>query len=269
MGNPAPLEVRKPRFTFGRRTPVPRHWFAGRPLWTHVMNSFHIVVPQGERWLVRVMRGVAGQLEPRLAEQVRGFGGQEAQHALEHERFYDTLRNQGFPVDRLTQAARRLTQRWLWDRMPPRLRVATVAGIEHYTAIFGAFALRHELSAQAHPDVGRLLDWHAAEEVEHRSVAFDVFAAVDGRYGMRLLGFAAASLLLLTSFSLVTLRLLRHERELLRVRTLPDAAALMLGRQGLARLLPAALAYLRPSFHPDRDDDDALASAVLQQLAHG
>ncbi|MBK8352084.1 MAG: metal-dependent hydrolase [Saprospirales bacterium] len=57
---------------------------------------------------------------------------------------------------------------------------ATVC-LEHFTALFGHALFEHvELNQDIVPkDMAELFQWHAAEEIEHKNVAFDVFQKVD------------------------------------------------------------------------------------------
>jgi predicted metal-dependent hydrolase len=73
-------------------------------------------------------------------------------------------------------------------------RVAIIAAIEHYTAFLGNWVLNaDELDRRgADPTMLDLLRWHGAEEVEHRSVAFDLFMHVDGGYRRRARTWATA-----------------------------------------------------------------------------
>ena len=66
----------------------------------------------------------------------------------------------------------RARQWWLMER------VATIAAIEHYTAFLGNWVLNAEALDRrgADPTMLDLLRWHGAEEVEHRSVAFELFS---------------------------------------------------------------------------------------------
>jgi predicted metal-dependent hydrolase len=73
-------------------------------------------------------------------------------------------------------------KRWLLER------VAVIAAIEHFTAVLGAWILDSPAldEAGADPTMLDLLRWHGAEEVEHRSVAFDVFRALHDSWFSRL-----------------------------------------------------------------------------------
>src|SRR3954468_20940665 len=64
----------------------------------------------------------------------------------------------------------------------------------HYTAFLGDWVLNaDELDRRgADPTMLDLLRWHGAEEVEHRSVAFDLFMHVDGGYRRRARTWATA-----------------------------------------------------------------------------
>src|SRR4051794_41853245 len=66
-------------------------------------------------------------------------------------------------------------------------RLAIIAAIEHITAMLGNWALNSPAldGAGADPTMLDLLRWHGAEEVEHRSVAYDLFQHLDGRYARR------------------------------------------------------------------------------------
>ena len=69
-----------------------------------------------------------------------------------------------------------------------------IAAIEHYTAFLGDWVLNAgALDAKgADPAMLDLLRWHGAEEVEHRSVAFDLFVHLDGGYRRRVRTWATA-----------------------------------------------------------------------------
>ena len=64
-------------------------------------------------------------------------------------------------------------------RVPPKLRLAYTAALEHYTATLAETLLRKP-EAQAllgDTEVRSILLWHALEESEHKAVAFDVYRA--------------------------------------------------------------------------------------------
>ncbi|MCA9514838.1 MAG: metal-dependent hydrolase, partial [Myxococcales bacterium] len=150
------------------------------------------------------------------------------------------------------------------------LALATTAAMEHYTAIMAENALRNGLLAPAHPTMRAFLHWHAAEEIEHRAVAFDVLAATDDRYALRAAGMAMATALLGLLWAVGAATLIAQDlppaREL--PRELRRAAAVLGERRSIVRrvFLRGLREYLRPGFHPDEKPLDDLAAAALAEL---
>jgi predicted metal-dependent hydrolase len=65
--------------------------------------------------------------------------------------------------------------------------LADVAALEHFTAMLGQWVLQNRGLdyAGTDPVMLDLLRWHGAEEVEHRSLVFDVYQHVCGNYFIR------------------------------------------------------------------------------------
>jgi predicted metal-dependent hydrolase len=82
-----------------------------------------------------------------------------------------------------------------FGRKPPKLlekrwlvfRLGIIAAIEHMTCVLGKYALNNKNweEAGADPVLLDLLRWHGAEEIEHRSVAFDLYRHLGGGYPSR------------------------------------------------------------------------------------
>lgn len=246
---------------------IPRYWLADDAVATHVSNGVNLLFPAGERFFVRSVRHFEDRVtDPELREQVRGFYGQEGRHAREHERFFDVLREQGYALDRFIEAFDR-SVRYFESRLPRELSLAATAAAEHFTALMAAGAFEErDLENFAHPVMRDLLLWHAAEEIEHKSVAFDVLREVDPRYRVRVAGMLVASLYLATWWTLGTAMLLRQDgigflefrRRLKRLRG--GLSQRRIGRDVFARGIRA---YLRRDFHPWEVDDLHLAVDYL------
>jgi predicted metal-dependent hydrolase len=264
-GSRHPIPIRNPRLGFDPS--IPKHWLAGSAPATHFFNGMNLVFPDGERFFIRAVRDcLPGVADAALRAQVQGFAGQEGRHAHEHQRYFDVLRAQGYRIDGFLRRFERFcdwSNRWI----PAPLRLAMTAGAEHYTATFGAFALEDELVRSAHPVMQRLIVWHATEEIEHKAVAFDVLRAAHPSYALRILGFLLATLSLFAWSGTGTRMLLRQDgipRRVVRdeVRALRRQEGRRMGRM----LRAGVLAYLRPSFHPNRTDELPLAHARLAEV---
>lgn len=260
-----PIPVRRVSLPFDPS--IPRHWLAGNALETHVFNGLNLLFPDGERFFIASVREALPRVrDPELRRQVKGFFGQEALHAREHERYFDVLRAQGYRVDRFLRRFRRYcewTSRWL----PAPLRLAMTAGAEHWTATLGAAVLREPVLDAAHPTMRTLALWHAAEEVEHRAVAFDVLRDTHPGYLLRATGFLLATASLFAWAAAGTRMLLRQDgisrRE---VRELHRAARAR-GAGRLPELIRRGFwTYLRRDFHPAQDDALAVAESRLAEL---
>src|SRR5690606_38483751 len=101
----------------------------------------------------------------------------------------------GFEIDRFLGRYRAITSA-LEARMPAKLRLAITAAAEHFTAILAEGAFENGVLDNVHPLMQQLLAWHAAEEIEHKAVAFDVLQQIDSSYALRIAGLAFATVLL-------------------------------------------------------------------------
>ena len=148
--------------------------------------------------------------------------------------------------------------------LPKSHQLAITAALEHYTATLAEVLLGDpEASAKFYDDeVRNLFMWHAVEESEHKSVAFDVYQSVSGnqirrRVVMNLttVGFLAAAI----SGSVLSLALdgstWRHPgRTLTSIRQLRNSP--WLSKEVRRRIRD----YNRNDFHPeDHDATELLA----------
>ena len=259
------IPVRKVTFPFDEN--IPRHWFGDNAVQTHVFNGLNLVFPDGERFFVRaVMDHVHQVRDPELREQIKGFAGQEGRHAHEHERYFDTLRAQGYEIDDYLRRFHRFFQ-WTSKYLPASFRLAVTAGAEHYTATLGAFSLRNPRLDEAHPIMRSLIVWHAVEEIEHKAVAFDVLREVSSSYLLRISGYLFATISLLFWMLSGTRMLLRQDgvskREAKRM--LADLENRDQGRLRRA-IRDGFWAYFRRDFHPNDTDDLSLARERIAEL---
>lgn len=263
MKNTKALLARVPRFAFGT---VARDWFGGHRTATHVSNAMHLLFPAGERFFVRSVLHYESALPPELAAQVKGFCRQEGRHAQAHERFSDNLRSQGHDIDAILERYERLAFGIYEKRASPALRLAITAALEHFTALFAADALSSDALGESDPEMRKLLEWHAVEELEHKAVAFDILRAVAPGYALRMYGLALATLGLGYFWASAARALLANDgiglRDALRDLRSGDTPPLI----ELGAVVAGVRAYMRPDFHPDDIDHAELIAATLGRL---
>lgn len=270
LPTPAPASHRPP--IAPRKGPsefatVPKHWFGGFPVPTHLVNGVNLLFPAGERFFVRSVYHYLDQVDdPALRAAIRGFGGQEGRHAKAHEDFFATLRAQGYSIDRFLRFYTWFSYNVTERMAPPALRLATTAAAEHYTAIMAAGAASDVPLEVAHPALRALLYWHAAEEIEHKSVAYDVLQSVNPSYALRVAGMGVATAMLVSMWTIATVSLLRQDGiSLVEAARRTRAMRKQWTIEPIAKrvFLRGIRKYLRRDFHPDRDDNYHLATELL------
>ncbi len=260
------IRPRKMKFQFGAQ--IPRWWFANNPVITHISNGLSLVFPEGERFFIRSVKHYLSQLDdPELQQRARAFFQQESRHGQEHAASFEMLEAQGYELERYLHFYEKQAVPFLEGLFPPSFRLATTVALEHLTATMGESALMEDFMDLAHEEMAALMRWHAAEEIEHKSVAFDVFQAVDGRYTVRTFGMLFGLAALMTFWTIGSRRLLRQEHlpkaEWKKYRA--EAEAMRGGHTGKL-LRRAFLEYLDPNFHPDKNDNYHLAEQYLSGI---
>lgn len=240
-------------------------WFDNHAFKTAWFNAMSITFPLGEKFFIDSVRHFADQIDdPKLTEDIRGFCGQEGFHRREHQRYNEALcRLRGYDLQQMEGRLERNIQR-SYTFLSPLQRLALTASMEHITAIMAESALSDDdpMLGQADSAMRALWQWHAAEEMEHKAVAFDVYRAVGGTEKLRRQAMRQATFFLALDIGLCLLHILRRDKNLWNLRVWREGWQFLFFKGGiLRRVWPAYKEYYREGFHPwDRDTRPLLAS---------
>lgn len=259
---------------------LPMHWVPGEPFPTHVINVLHLLLPEGEDWFVEVFKQALPLIkDDKLREEVLGFIGQEAIHARSHQGVLDHFNAHDLDTDPYVRQIAWLFRKLLGNRDYKGQRaeewvverVGLIAGIEHITAFLGQWILDAQAldRAGANPTMLDLLRWHGAEEVEHRSVAFDLFMHLDGRYYRRTRFFLVAAPVFFWLWVRGAKFLIANDPKLRGTFKPRWRDYFRSARNGLLpgvrETLRVMLPYFRPSFHPSQHGSTSQAVSYLAQ----
>ncbi|RQP23809.1 metal-dependent hydrolase [Piscinibacter terrae] len=251
------------RLLIDLEAPFERRWNGGDAFRSAYFNALSMSFPVGEQFFIDSVRtGMKALPESRMMEfeaDVRGFVGQEATHRRIHDLFNGHLANQGYTNTWEKRVLARLERLKLMK--DPRHAVAITAATEHLTAIFAQHLLEHPQTVQGAPErLQTLWLWHASEESEHRSIAFDVYRALGGSHEWRVRWMRLVTFHFTTDVLRQTARDLWHDGQLLRWSTWRSAASFFFGQHGLVRhTFKPWRAYFRRDFHPCQQDGSLAA----------
>lgn len=250
---------------------VPTYWFAGNPFLTHYMNAFSGVLPEGERFMIASVRSGRRKLadDHVLQKDISGFIGQEAYHAREHKAFNDLMQSRGYAFDKLDRFAAFSTKLML--KLPEKDQMAITGAVEHLTAMFGKVILANpEVVEQVHPSVRPLMVWHSIEELEHKSVAFDLFVANGGGYWRRVEGLLIVTFVISLWVMYGQLLFMWRDRSLFNLRAMAKGWWWMFGFGTHAGYMRKSMGdyfrFFRPGYHPSQDESEQMIATWQPRL---
>ena len=179
-------------------------WNAGKTGNSHFWNAISCILPNLETYGVSAVSHVVGRVsDKKLSAEARVFCKQEATHAKSHDQLNDLLEKQ-FPFLKTINKVERQYLRFLSYILSVKMFLAVFVFVEHLTAILGHKGLEEPDNwfKETDPVLFQLWQWHAIEEVAHKSVCFDLHRAIGGGYISRILGFVIGSSVLLPGLSL-------------------------------------------------------------------
>jgi predicted metal-dependent hydrolase len=244
-----------PAFGFGPETP--RFWFEGNPFKTRFFDAMSLIFPPGEKFFINSVRAYRSEIrDPQLSRQVDDFIYQEAQHSMVHRSFNEHMERQGVPAIEMQNGFEHMLSS-MQKMFPKRVNLLRTAALEHFTATLGiCFYTALEQFRGMDPGVRAAYAWHLVEEVEHRSVCYNVMSKTVGvTYLERI------ATMLVTSV-MFPYRILKATNDLLvhdgfsggeRLRLFNDGMRWLFGRKGIAwGSFGEYCAYFKIGFHPDK-----------------
>ena len=276
--DPEEIKVRRINFSFSKENP--RFYYKNNPFSTHFINVLHIVFPTGERFFVNsVLKHQKSITEDKLKKQVRNFCGQEGIHSSMHERFWNILKANGYNIQGFEEHIDRVLHKIVAKIEVEGTRInnidlAATVCLEHFTALFGHALFAH-VETQPEvvpPDMAELFLWHAAEEIEHKNVAYDVFQKVDeGEHRKRVVMMPIVTALLYFYLSVGTIMLMYQDRKHLELTKLPKQFfdfATGLFSDLHSDLIKEYFSFFKKDFHPSELNDYHYAENFFKDKAY-
>jgi predicted metal-dependent hydrolase len=239
---------------------LPRYWCDDSPFKTHFLNAQSTVFPPGERFFIHCIKQFRdGVTDERLKKEVAEFIKQENWHSYAHEQYDKWLDSIGCPASQIDKESSQRFE-WMKRNFSPKTCLAITIGIEHITALTGGHNLRHRTFMKSmHPHFEVVWRWHSVEEIEHKSVAVDVWKSTIDDENSRRIWMLFAIIFYMYSVLKATVQLLHADKQLWKWRTLKDAWTMLFAQNGLfSGNVRGWLDYFKRGFHPNDHDDTKL-----------
>jgi predicted metal-dependent hydrolase len=251
---------RRPTFTIEQS--LQSDWHGDSAFRTAFFNAMSCMFPVGEKFFIETVRAHRDQIDDeRLLNEITAFQGQESVHRLEHQHYNEALcAARGYDLDKFEKRLRdRLA--WVKDNLSERRQLAGTVAYEHLTAIMAHELLTNPaILKNADPEIARLWRWHAIEETEHKSVAFDVHLAVGGTIRERRIALYMNTMYFFKDAFGITRQMLKKDGKHLSIREWLSGMNFLFGKPGFLRRCGLNyFRYLRKGFHPwDHDNRNVI-----------
>jgi predicted metal-dependent hydrolase len=241
------MQIRKIQFQLLKE--IEPLWLANNSFKTQFFNTLSMFFPFGEGYFIETFRDITRKNLVRdlaLSEKIRIFTAQEAMHSHAHQEFNDYLHDQGLPFTLLGWFEVRSS---IFNKIHSHTtKLAVTMAYEHITAIFSYLALRDNLLGDVcDQNLKRMWLWHASEEIEHRSIAFELYQHIGGGYWRRQYGMLFAILNICIDTSAQVILNLYRSGLLFKLKTWREAYGFMFGRD---RFIPLSARKLYPFIKP-------------------
>jgi predicted metal-dependent hydrolase len=268
---PADLVIRPRDRNFRCGKSNPRWWVGNDPVATAYYNAFSASFPQVERYFIEALRRYRDRAGLDLQKEIGAFIAQEAVHSREHITFNRDTICSGYDLSKIDAL---LKKRLSWARtLSPVRQAASVAALEHYTAILSHEVIEKAQLEAAPPEVRRLMYWHAGEEVEHKAVAFDTFMlaadhlSASARWLLRCSVMVAATALLFQFFLFSVADFFRQDGIASARNWMRFLKFVLIEPGAVGHTLGPYFSWYLPGFHPWRLDDRALIAKAERASA--
>ncbi len=259
-------------FQLPRSQPTPRWWVRNDPIATAFFNALSATFPQGERFFIESVKHYRDRVSPELKAQITVFAAQESMHTREHVVFNRLISDAGYDLALIDE---RTKQRFDLGRKlgKPIHHLAVTAALEHFTAIMAHDALYHDDELDGAPEeIKKLWRWHAIEEIEHKSVAFDTMMEVTAHIGGFRRWFLRVSHMIISTVQFLDMvfrsmaLLFRHDGINTFGTWMKVFHFLFVSPGMFRRIAGPYFAYYAPGFHPWKIDDRMLAKNAETEL---
>ena len=218
-------------------------WNSSRPEFSHMVNSGLLAMPFLEPYLIDVMKQARARItDPALQHDVDQYIAQESTHFRLHQQFNRRLADMGYRA------------------VPEHEAMGLCVGhmlVEDRAFLFG----------DADPAVSSLILWHFVEEIEHKTVTYDVFEALDGRYAWRIYGLLYATTHIFFRAWQGYRALLIEDGRWFNIRNRLVVYGLL--ARMFSRLVPKLLRILKPGYDPRQVKDPSWVTAWWRMHQEG
>lgn len=237
-----------------------KFWLDNCPVKTFFANTLSLIIPEAEKFFINSVRTFYNDIHhPALKSAAKKFIQQEANHRRAHTAYNQQIIQQFYP--NLSLKLFNFPLPSLFAIMfGKKMRLAMSAVGEHFTAVLADFELRtSKIFDRAPNEIVTLWHWHCLEEIEHKSVVFDVLKHVKVGYIRRTIGFFAMSCFIFSAFCRVFYYMAKQEKLHKNWLFFKYTLKFFWKDPGLfSKSIKPYFAYLRPSFHPWQQDNKDL-----------
>jgi predicted metal-dependent hydrolase len=267
---PEGVSIKARNMSFKIEQALATDWADNDAFLTAIFNAMSISFPSGEKNFIDSVRVYQDRIEdPKLRSEVKGFFKQEGIHSREHRKYNQLLCQQrGYDLEKLEGVyLNRIEASKNDPKITNRVMLASTVAVEHFTASFGESFLQGKLVKNVDGPLGDLWRWHSLEELEHKSVAFDVYRQIGGDNKMRTTVMRLSMMTLFWDVMKVAIKILRHDQQLWKWKTVKSMAKFLFSKQGFIRIhVPAYKAFFRDDFHPWDIDNRPLLEHWQEKL---
>lgn len=248
--------------------PVERYWYQNNIAGTMCGNILAAYIPYGEKFFIKSVKAVKHKIQnPKLQAEAQDFIKQESFHSREHLVFFNRNVKPFYPGI-LKYPIELAIPTLLATILGPKFRLSLTAAGEHFTAVGGhVFLSNPELVQNVDADIKAMWQWHCIEEIEHKSVAFDVMQDLKMGYCWRMSGFLALNLFYSIGFLRPVLYIMIKDRAFFSAKFYKDCWRFFFSQSKIVpRFFPMFYAYFKPGFHPWQQKNYHLIQSMAQTL---